>query len=347
MAIVIRKMVPEEAEAVRELGKKTFEWFESLFVPKPKKGFVAYDDKKLVGAVIYKYFRFNNKKIGYVDFIFVDKSAHGKGVGSQLLKACTALMWQEGCDGQSAVIRSDNAGSWRMFLKEGFSRVSAFDLLKIYGWSGMLKQFAKTPLFFATGMEYYLTLKDEEVVSNKDNSPAQMLSYFLLSILSLLPLLLYGLDDAVVLIGFTLLILAVRVVFGWIGTLLTKEKWQFRLADGGIFPPLIASATGGLFIMAANWYPLTYRKGRAFKRSLGLTAWFQWLSLIVLCVVLMPLPDDSIFKIISELAKVIMLFHLVPFYPISPIGGKRIWEWNKAVFFITLVISILTIMFVG
>jgi len=347
MAIIIRDMIPDEAGEVRRLGKKTFEGFESLFVPKPKEAFVAYDGEQLVGAVLYKYLKVGDLKIGYADFVFVDKRAHGKRIGSQLISKCVQHMWSEGCDGQSAIVRADNVGSWQMFLNEGFTRVSLVDMVKSCGWAGMFKQAVTTPLFVATGMEYYLTLKDTQIKSNKDSSPAQMLSYLMLSVLSLLPLFIYGLDYAITIISSVILVLLVRVLFGWIGTWFTKEKWHFRLTEGGILPPMIAALTGGLYIISGNWYPTKYRKGKDFKRALGMTSWFQWLSLVVLSLMFMPLGDDSYFKIIGEIAKLILIFNVIPFYPVSPLGGKRIWEWSKRIYGVTFVLTVLVVFFVG
>ncbi|TDO73406.1 hypothetical protein DFR79_13723 [Halanaerobium saccharolyticum] len=53
--VEIRAIKQNEAQRVRKLGKKTFEWFESLFVPEPKLCYVAVEDNKIVGAVLYKY----------------------------------------------------------------------------------------------------------------------------------------------------------------------------------------------------------------------------------------------------------------------------------------------------
>lgn len=59
--------------------------------------FVAYEGDDLLGAVLYKYYQVGDKKIGYVDYVFVDKKAHGKGVGSRLISACVKQMWEDGC----------------------------------------------------------------------------------------------------------------------------------------------------------------------------------------------------------------------------------------------------------
>lgn len=217
----------------------------------------------------------------------------------------------------------------------------------MFGVSGMVKQYLSTPLFIAVGMEYYLILRNQEITSNKSSSGAQMLIYMVMSLLSLLPLFIFGTDYALPIIASTVFILVFKMTVGYFGTFFTKEKWTFRVTDGGLLPPLIASATRGVFIMAGNWYPKVYRKGNDFKIALGLSAWFQWLSVIMLCYMFMPLPDESTFRIIGEVSKIIVIFHMVPLYPISPIGGKRVWEWNKIIFAATFLLSLYTIIFVG
>ena len=88
----IRAMKETEAKQVRKLGKKTFEWFEGLFIPKPKNCYVALNDSEIIGAVLYKFLTISDKKIGYVDYIFVDKAFHGKGIGSKLVNFATGMV---------------------------------------------------------------------------------------------------------------------------------------------------------------------------------------------------------------------------------------------------------------
>ncbi|PUU90179.1 GNAT family N-acetyltransferase [Halanaerobium sp.] len=153
----IRAMKKSEAKEVKKLGKKTFEWFEGLFIPDPKDCFVEVEENKVIGAVLYKYFSVANKKIGYVDFIFVDKAAHGKGIGSKLVDRCLKAMEKEACDGYSALVRDDNVGSWKMFVNNGLKRVGLDDLVRKFGVPGMLNLTFKIPFNFATGMDFYLT----------------------------------------------------------------------------------------------------------------------------------------------------------------------------------------------
>jgi predicted N-acetyltransferase YhbS len=107
MNIIIRAMKDEESLDVRRLGRKTFMGFESLFMPTPKKALVALQGDKIVGAVLYKFLNLGKKKVGYIDFAFVDASMHGFGVGNRLYHETTQLLWDEGCDYISALVKDD------------------------------------------------------------------------------------------------------------------------------------------------------------------------------------------------------------------------------------------------
>ncbi|VDN47130.1 protein of unknown function [Petrocella atlantisensis] len=58
---------------------------------------------------------------------------------------------------------------------------------------------------------------------------------FLYIIIFLLPILIRGLEYAFYVIGAILVTLSIRVVFGYIGTRLSNEKWSFRVNDGGFY----------------------------------------------------------------------------------------------------------------
>ena len=59
---------------------------ESLWVGKPKQAVVAVKDGKIVGAILYKFFQSSGRKVGYLDYAFVDPDFHGQGVGGILYK---------------------------------------------------------------------------------------------------------------------------------------------------------------------------------------------------------------------------------------------------------------------
>ncbi|SDL02548.1 MULTISPECIES: GNAT family N-acetyltransferase [Halanaerobium] len=337
----IRAMKKNEAEQVRRLGKKTFEWFESLFIPKPKDCYVALEDNKIIGAVLYKYLTIADKKIGYVDYIFVDKAFHGKGIGSKLVDHCLDTMKKEECDGYSAVVRDDNVGSWKMFINKNLKRVGLNDLIRQFGVLGMLNLTFKTPFNFATGMDYYLKLEDNAISQSGEKSIFQIFKYLIFTALLLLPLFIYGFKNAFYIIGAVVSILAIRLVFGYLGTLFSNENWYFRVCDGGYLIPFIAALLGGIFFISGNWYPKVYRQQKDFKRSLGLTALTQLISLFLIVFLTRTLLSEfSFFKTMSSISATFMIINVVPFYPLASFGGKRLFEWNKWLYAIVLLISI-------
>ncbi len=338
--VKIRDMKQNEALKVKKLGKETFEWFESLFVPNPKKCCVAVEDNRIIGAVLYKYLTAAGKKIGYVDYIFVDKSFHGRGIGTKLVDHCLEAMAKEGCDGYSAIVRDDNVGSWKMFVNRGLKRVGLDDLIRQFGIPGMLNLTFKTPFNFATGMNYYLKLENDDLSIRKGNSFLQAFKYLIFTALLLLPSLIYGLEYTFHIIGAVVSILGIRIGFGYLGTLFSNEKWFFRVCDGGYIIPFIASFFNGIFLISGNWYPEVYRKNKDFKRSLGLTALTQWISL--LCIVLITrtqLGNLEFVRTMASISGIFMLISIVPFYPLASFGGKRIFDWNRWLYIIVVFFS--------
>lgn len=343
--IEIRVMKPEEAQAVSKLGRKTFEWFEALWVPKPKKCFVAVEGDDILGAVIYKYLKTVNKTIGYVDYIFVDKKGYGKGIGTRLVDACFKAMDQDGCDGYSAIVRDDNVGSWKMFINKGLSRYGIDDLFRRFGLKDTVRLSFQSPLFVATGMEFYLAMKSEKPEVNKDSTRRQLINLFLYTIIFLLPILMRGLEYAFYVIGAILVILSIRVVFGYIGTRLSNEKWSFRVNDGGFFIPTMASIFGGAYYISGNWYPSEYRRDQEFRSALGKTALLQWISVFLL--VLMgrtSLANIEFVDAMVTLGRILLAISVIPFYPMASFGGERIINWNKWVYGIVVLITILEIL---
>lgn len=342
--IEIRAMKENEAQKVKDLGKRTFEWFESLFISNPENCFVAVENNRIIGAIMYKYLTIAGKKIGYVDYLFVDKSEHGKGIGSKLVEFCLETMKKADCDGYSALVRDDNVGSWKIFVNKGLYRVNLDNLIKQFGVLGMFRLTFKTPMNIATGMDLYLKLENDYLSVEKEKSTLQILKYFIFTVLLLMPSLIYGFEHAFYLIGATVSVLGIRIVFGYLGTIFSNEKWYFRVCNGGYIIPFIASLFGGLFLISGNWYPRFYRKDSAFKRSLGLTALAQWISLLLIVLITeAKLGELGYAKTMANIAGIFMLISIVPFYPFASFGGKRIFNWNRWLYLIIFLISLFTV----
>lgn len=344
--VQIRPMKKEEAGEVRKIGRKIFEPFEGIFIPMPKACFVALEGDEIVGAVLYKHLAIQDKKITYVDFIFVKKNVSSKGIGKKLLETCMEQGIKEGCHGFSGIIRDDNVSSWKMFIDKGYQKVQALDLLKNFGIKGMVSHLMKTPLPFATGMAYYLKMNQGPMDLNGERTFNQIFKYLFMSLLTLVPLLLWGLKSGLYIISALIVMLSCRGIGGYLFTILTKEKWTFKCIEGGFMIPFLASFVSGIFFICGNWYPKIYRKGRGFKRSLGLSSLGQWFALFMILITHhFILKDHKFMEVLSSLAALMMILSVIPLYPLASFGGKRLYDWDKIIYGLILVASFIILVF--
>ena len=355
MNITIREMKPEEKQEVKKIGIKAFKGgIEKFFVPRPKDALVALIDDKIVGAFLCKFYNLGGKKIGYVDYLFIDPDYHGKGVGKNLLEEGLDYMWSCGCDGLSTTVKDDNVGSWSLFVKNGFTRVSFKEMIQHLGLGGAIKHYFTTTFAIAVGMEYYLVLKDTDISSPKDdtgnstvkeNTAMQITAYVLVNLLLVMAGFIGGVENAHYLIGGYAVIFVGMVFSGFIGSRFSKEIWHFRFNDGGALISFLLNLSG-FFPMIGNWYPKKYRRGEDFKRALGFTAFTQWCYILFLSI--LPLIGFTIYPIIdtaSKNASYLLLYLVFAFYPFESFGGGRVWRWNKWVYMIMTILSLISIFF--
>jgi hypothetical protein len=253
-------------------------------------------------------------------------------------------MQKEACNGYSALVRDDNVGSWKMFTNRGLQRATLVDLISKFGVLDMFKLTFKTPMNIATGMDLYLKLEQKVFSVERKDSSLQIFKYLIFSALLLLPTLIYDFGRGFQVIGAILSILGIRMIFGYMGTKLSNENWYFRVCEGGYIIPFVVSLLGGIFLISGNWYPKVYRKAPDFKRSLGLTALAQWISLLFISLLAVTqLGQIEFIKTMAKLAGIFMLISIVPFYPLASFGGVRIFNWNKGLYVVTVLFSLGTV----
>lgn len=158
---------------------------------------------------------------------------------------------KDGCHGFSGIIRDDNVGSWKMFLDKGYQKFQPMDLFKNFGIKGMLGHLFKTPLPFATGMAYYLKMNQGPIAVNEERTFKQIFKYLFISLMTFLPLLLWGFRSGLYLISALVVMLLFRGLGGYLFTLLTKEKWTFKCIEGGFLIPF-ASFFQAYFLFVAT-----------------------------------------------------------------------------------------------
>lgn len=336
----IRKMEPSEAALVKKLAKKSFVGIEQFFVSTPKEAMVALKDNKIVGGIMIKYIITKDQKIGYIDTAFIVPEYQGKGIGGILYEKTVQYLWGQGCTGLSALVKDDNVGSWQLFLNNGFSQTSIAEGVGKLGFLPMLKQYFLTPFFIANGMEFYLTVKNKEVKPKKSGSIAQIGLYLLVNAVLMLFALVQGETYFLDFLGAYTALLLGRTLFGYVGTLFSKQKWKFRLNSAGAVIVAFINLIGGLFPMIGNWYPAKYENTDAFRKAAGITALCEWCFMLVLTISAIMFQSSFTFlPLFISLGKVYLLYYILAVYPFESYGGRRIYLWNKGIYTILAMLS--------
>lgn len=342
----IRRMQPHEAVEVRKIAAKAFDGIERFLIAKPKEALVAEIDGKIVGGIIIKYISSNSDKIGYYDGAFIHPDYHAKGIGSALYKATAEYLWEQGCTAQAAFVKDDNVASWKLFLNNGFSRVSFFEGPKKLGFSTMLKYYFSTPFFVSIGMEFYLAVKGKSLESKPKITAKNILLYLLVNTLLVLLGSIGSSRDYPLYLAAFLTILASGVFFSYIGTLFSKRDWYFRLNSGGAFLCCVLNFFGSLLPMIGAWYPAKYEKTDKFKQDLAMPALMEWISLLCLTFMACFYADAHIYLNYLRIVGVMLLFYkIIPLYPFESFGGGRVYRWNKWIYGIMALSSVLLMLF--
>lgn len=346
--LVIREMQDGEQKEIMKVGRSAFSAFEALFVEFPRHAMAAVYADKIVGGIIYKIIPSDGKKFAYIAEAFVDPAYHGSGVGTKLYEETFRHIWAQGCDGMTALVKDDNVASWKLFMDNGFKRAGFHEVIRQSGITGLIRQYLKTPVPFAIGMDFYMVMKEEQV-RRKKTGLSQMLFFFISNFVLLLPMwasLIYKNPGSVpVFTGAYLTVLALFVLPRYTGTLFSSHNWEFRLNNGGSFLTVLLSIFGNTFPMNGNWYPDKYENTPAFRRDMAIPEILKWavFSLAALLV----FTGVPYFRIVSRIVCYYLIFLIVPLYPFESLGAGRIYRFSRIMWLITAVLTVLELLFIS
>ena len=214
---VIRKMKPEEAKEVVAVGRRSFSLVEALFVRKPTDAMVAVEDDKIIGAIMIRYITTDDHKIAYIEEAFVDPKYQGKKVGTRLYHETIEYLWRQDCTMQSALVKADNVGSWKLFLDNGYERVTLKEAATHMGWSTLLKHYMITPMCLANGMDFYFANQSKSVRPKQSGTMMQIASFLIINLLLMYLAFLIGRSNILEFIAAYATILVGRIAFSYIG----------------------------------------------------------------------------------------------------------------------------------
>ena len=345
MELTIRQMQPGDAWAMRKLAKKSFGSIEGWFMLliRPKTALVAVVDEKIVGGFVYKISRNGGKKIGLASLFFADPALKGQGIGKRLSEAGIRHLWEvEACDALVTYVRDDNVASWGAFERQGFVKASLPQLTKLIGLFGMAKLYVETAYAFSIGHDFYVAMPDGETTARyekKRSTAGQLAAYLMIQLLFTIPFFFVNPEPLTLLKALGALFLGHTAV-SYVGTLLSKRSWQFRLTTGGLLLCLLFGAVSRIFIpVIGGWYPDRYENTPRFQRDLAVVSMAGWLFLLPFAALPLLAPDPGLFlAYVSAFATVLLVFRCLPF-SIGALGGERVFNWSKVVWALQVAVS--------
>ena len=344
--LILREMKDGEQKALQKLGQKSFPLLEGWFVGMPKAAMVAEYEGNAIGCMMYKFVLAGKKKIAYIDQAFVDPAFHGMGVARRLYTETFQHIWEQGCDGITALVKDDNVGSWKPCMNNGFRRVSVPEAVKQLGFGGLLRLCLVTPLALGVGMDFDLVMKDVPL-QNKQGGIRQALAFFLVNLLFAAPLwirLAVMSPERLVpsLLAF-LTVLALLLLPRLLMAVCRREAWRFRFNNCGGLIPFILSLMGNVFPMNANWYPDVYENSSAFLKRMAIPELIKWA--LFLPLPLLALLPGLYWRALSQISSYILLFSVLPLYPFEAFGAGRVFRYSKVLWAITAALTLLALIF--
>lgn len=350
--VLVRPIKHGEKAALKRVMKQAFPLFMRLFFSFSKNTLVAERKGEIVGGIILKtFFLPGGIKAGLVSWVFCSPSCAGMGVGQLLAEAGIDFLQKQRCAAIFACIEGHNSSSNRLFSRNGFSRLSFFQQLDTYGPIGLAVIWFHSGHFSDIG--FFIWARSEEGSPGTPRPVADARvewSFVLLAHVLILTLASWRRGDvnypalnSILILLFTFGIFylvrhTAMLVVAWC----QKLACEFRMWESGIFlSAIIALLFGGFVPAPGSVYPAgdNWRYTNSIPQ-LGMMAFFSSACLIGLAwVMALLIHSDAIqeswlpgVETAFLIAVILLVFDvLLPFFPFSCFNGRRLWDWNKAV----------------
>ena len=340
--ICIREMKDGEQKEIKQLGRRSFPLFEALFVSTPEKAMVAECGGRIIGSILYKPFHAKNKSAVYIDEAFVAPGSRGTGTGKRLYQETFEHLRAQGHEVMTALVKDDNVGSWKLFLDNGFKRAGPREVIRQIGIAGLIWQCIKTPWLFAAGMDFYMAAQ-KEAAGAKRPGPPQLLLFLLANLLLHAPLwgaCLYKSPETLgQIFGAYTALLLLFIGCRYAGGAFRRERWRFRLNNGGSLLILLLSFFGCPFFMNANWYPERYEKTEEFRRKMAVPELIKWV--VFLLLPLLAFAGGGFFTAAAKFACTTLVHMSIPFYPFEALGAGRVYRYSRKIWLLLFAVTLL------
>jgi len=308
----------------------------------------------VVGAVVLKQFSLQReRKCGLIYWILTDPKARGFGVGQCLVEAGIELLEKNGCHEIFGCVEGNNTSSSKLFLTRGFGVLSPGAQIRRFGWQ-TLALWLKT--FHYIDIGHFLFVRPAP--QKRDRPAIQWWGTFALNALLVFlahwRLVGFGSIRMDMFIALSLALILLLVLRHGSMKLAARRQGlavRFRAWESG-FPlsAAIALACGFFYPVPGNLYPKSdqwrYRDevprlGRVALAGTSTILLAGWGIYASLRFGIAPTHWNPWLKEALVICRSLALFDIVlAFFPFVSYNGRRLWDWNKALWAASAVAAI-------
>lgn len=332
----------QQSSEILQLANTIFGPGSSLLISKAKMwGYYATDGKHIVGAVLLEK---GSDIEGYLAWIFVSEEARGHRLASRLIEQGFQALDDAGLSIQYALVRDDNTASWNMFYKAGYKILPLYKVLFHYPIKGLLKRISYMLL---TG--YSIWVKDDRK-QNPTYPPYPIIRTLLGSLLIGASIALFGVRDMTFLLITMIMLVSITSIRMIVAYPIARSygKVRFMPSQGGYVLSVV------LALLTTSWWPTfgffvpkeELWKDSDFKATIGKQAIATWMTLNAIFIGSAIVFHDIFTQGLHIYLLLILIYQLLPNWePFDAFDGAKVLRWNKTMYVIGLIITILTIGF--
>ncbi|UOY10668.1 GNAT family N-acetyltransferase [Methanonatronarchaeum sp. AMET6-2] len=352
----IREMEDDEKPRVLRIARETIPFFYYLFTRYNLYSsdpiiLVALKDDEIVGASIFDTIEQGPRKIGQIDYIFVDSSVQGEGVGSRLFERTEEFLISLDVDEIFSDVEGYNSPSWKIHEQRGYSRLRLSEQIKLWRY--------RTPLIWLLTF-YFLALGHNLLWKGLTIEKPDRRTNFFEPIAIVLIIAMIGTLGINGFSTFSLWVLAILLLnilvyegSSWITGKKLGYKPKFRSWENGITISLIIGFFGGFIPV----YGSTYLSEKGFNHHknpevMGKMTGMSILAGLLLTTGFMIASQLTNIQILGTAAIISLIFYIFQsiliFAPFGVLKGRQLYRWSPKIWFIFMAagIALTTILFI-
>jgi GNAT superfamily N-acetyltransferase len=353
--IRIRPMRAEENGTIRGIMKRSFPIVQRWFFSFTPNVLVAELNGQLEGAIVLKLLPFpGGRRGGLLYWAFTSPDVRGFGIGQKLIEAGIRFLEDQGCDEILGCIEGNNTSSSKLLSTRGFQVLSPGQQLRRYGHRILLLWIR---MFHYIDIGHFVWARPGPI--KQDSAALQWFGNLTLNAV-LLVVALWRVTGSgnFNLMTFIAVPIVLGVFFGGreVAMRITAKRLGFPVryrAWESAFPLSVFLAfafawwfpiPGSVYPTIANWrYRDQISKLGPIALAGGLTvltlSWGLWL---LPQFVNLPQAITAWVWLAGLIGVVLVFFDVaMPFFPFVSFNGRRIWDWNRTVWFVLATATLL------